>query len=52
MSGTSLRAWVVGIVVVGLLLLVAFGLGVYAGSNGWTTPTVPPWPEPVQGVTP
>lgn len=41
-----------GIALVCLLLLVAFGLGLYAGAQGWTTPTVPPWPEPAQGVAP
>ncbi|MDQ3705190.1 MAG: hypothetical protein M3437_08220 [Chloroflexota bacterium] len=52
MNGTTMRSWVLGIAVVCLLLLVAFGLGLYAGSNGWTTPTVPPWPEPAQRVAP
>ncbi|MDQ3928822.1 MAG: hypothetical protein M3328_06710 [Chloroflexota bacterium] len=46
----SLRPWIISIAVVCLLLLLAFWLGLYAGSHDWTTPTVPPWPEPPQGV--
>ncbi|HEX8219803.1 MAG TPA: hypothetical protein VF914_11430 [Chloroflexia bacterium] len=50
MSGPSLRRWLLGIAVVCLLLLAAFGAGLYAGERGWTTPTVPPWPETVRDV--
>jgi hypothetical protein len=50
MNGTSARRWLVGIAVVCLLLLAAFGAGLYAGGHGWTTPTVPPWPETIRNV--
>jgi hypothetical protein len=50
MSGLSMRRWLVGIAVLCLLLLAAFGAGIYAGEQGWTTPTVPPWPEIVRNV--
>ncbi len=48
MSAASIRPWLASAVVVCLLLAAAFGAGLYAASHGWTTPTVPPWPEPVQ----
>ena len=50
MSGPLLRRWLLGILVVCLLLLASFGAGLYAGRQGWTTPTVPPWPETVRDV--
>ncbi|HVF98225.1 MAG TPA: hypothetical protein VND68_00170 [Chloroflexia bacterium] len=48
MNGSPVRRWLAGIALVCLLLLAAFGAGLYAGEQGWTTPTVPPWPEMVR----
>ncbi|HET6313546.1 MAG TPA: hypothetical protein VFH60_06900 [Chloroflexia bacterium] len=50
MNGSPVRRWLVGIAVICLLLLAAFGAGLYAGEQGWTTPTVPPWPEMARDV--
>lgn len=42
----NLRLWLVGTIVVALIVAASLGLGLYLGRKGWTTPTVPPWPEP------
>lgn len=48
----GLRPWPVRLALLGLFLLIAFGLGVVAAQQGLTRPVIPPWPEPLPTSTP